>query len=59
MRLHSFTSFEETVEVCIQLGVNPKNGDQIVRGTSFMPSGLGKSIQLAVMCSADEYEELK
>lgn len=50
IRVHSFTSFPETVEVCIQLGVNPKNGDQIVRGSAFMPAGLGKSTKVAVFC---------
>lgn len=50
MRAHSFTSFTETVDVCIQLGVNPKNGDQIVRGSAFMPAGLGKSTKVAVLC---------
>ena len=50
LKVHSFTSFTETVEVCIQLGVNPKNGDQIVRGSAFMPAGLGKTTKVAVFC---------
>jgi large subunit ribosomal protein L1 len=50
LRVHTFSSFTETVEVCIQLGVNPKNGEQIVRGSAFMPAGLGKTTKVAVLC---------
>jgi large subunit ribosomal protein L1 len=59
MRLHSFTSFEESVEICVRLNVNPKNGEQIVRGTANLPAGLGKTIKTAVLCSDDEWEELQ
>ena len=41
-RLHSFNSFEETVDICLHLGVNPKHGDHMIRGSALMPSGLGK-----------------
>ena len=58
MRAHSFTSFTETVDVCIQLGVNPKNGDQIVRGSAFMPAGLGKTTKVAVLCDESQREDL-
>jgi large subunit ribosomal protein L1 len=58
LRVHSFTSFVETVDVCVQLGVNPKNGEQIVRGTAFMPSGLGRTTRVAVLCSETLREEL-
>lgn len=51
MRLHSFCTFRESVEVCIKLGVNPKNGEQIVRGSVFMPSGIGKETTVGVLCS--------
>jgi hypothetical protein len=59
MRLHAFTTFEESVEICVRLNVNPKNGEQIVRGTANLPAGLGKSISTAVLCSDDEWEELQ
>lgn len=58
MRAHTFTSFTETVDVCIQLGVNPKNGDQIVRGSAFMPAGLGKTVKVAVLCDDFLKDEL-
>ena len=51
MRLHSFTTFEESVEICIRLNVNPKNGEQIVRATANLPAGLGKSVKTAVFCN--------
>lgn len=59
MRLHAFTSFEESVEICVRLNVNPKNGEQVVRGTANLPAGLGKTTSIAVFCNNDEYEELK
>ncbi len=58
LRVHSFTSFTETVEVCIQLGVNPKNGDQLVRGSAFMPAGLGKTTKVAVLCQDSQKANL-
>lgn len=59
MRLHSFTSFKETVDIVIRLNVNPKNGEQVVRGSVTMPAGLGKSVVVGVFCSKDELEELE
>ncbi len=38
-----FAKFDETVEVHMRLGVDPKHADQMVRGTVLMPNGLGKS----------------
>lgn len=53
MRLHSFASFKESVEICVRLNVNPKHGEQIVRGTANLPAGLGKSVKIGVLCSKD------
>lgn len=58
MRLHSFATFKESVEICVRLNVNPKNGEQVVRGTANLPAGLGKSVRVAVLCSNDEYQDL-
>ena len=44
------TKFDETVEVALKLGVDPKQSDQMVRGTVALPSGTGKSIRVAVFC---------
>jgi ribosomal protein L1 len=38
--------------------VNPKNGEQVVRGTANLPAGLGKATSIAVFCTNDEYEDL-
>lgn len=43
----------------MRLNVNPKNGDQVVRGTANLPAGLGKTTNIAVFCTSDEYDELK
>lgn len=59
MRLHAFTTFPESVEICVRLNVNPKNGEQIVRGTANLPAGLGKEIKTAILCSDDEWQELQ
>ncbi len=45
--------FDETVEVAIQLGVNPAKADQIVRGTVSLPSGTGKSVRIAVFAEGE------
>lgn len=58
-KAHVHTSFDETVELCIHLGVNPKVGDQIVRGTAVMPSGTGKSVVLAALCPPQYMEKAK
>ncbi len=44
-----FTKFDETVEVHMRLGVDPKHADQMVRGTVVLPNGLGKSKRVLVI----------
>jgi large subunit ribosomal protein L1 len=46
------------VEICIRLNVNPKNGEQVVRGTANLPAGLGKSTKIALLCNEEEYSEM-
>ena len=48
-----FAKFDETVEVHMRLGVDPKHADQMVRGTVLMPNGLGKSKTVLVIASGD------
>jgi len=51
--------FDETVEVAANLGVDPKQSDQAVRGAIAMPGGLGKTIRVAVFAKGDKAEEAK
>src|SRR5580704_2008240 len=52
-----FAKFDETVEVHLRLGVDPKHADQMVRGTVIMPNGLGKSKTVLVIASGDKQRE--
>jgi large subunit ribosomal protein L1 len=53
----AFAKFDETVEVAIRLGVDPKHADQMVRGTVVLPHGLGKSKRVIVIASGDKVRE--
>ena len=48
-----YARFDETVEVAIRLGVNPRHADQMVRGTVVLPHGLGRSKRVLVIASPD------
>ncbi len=52
-----FTKFDETVELHMRLGVDPKHADQMVRGTVVLPNGLGKSKKVLVIASGDKLKE--
>ena len=54
-----FAKFDETVEVTMRLGVDPKHADQMVRGTVVLPHGLGKSKKVLVIASATKFEKPK
>jgi large subunit ribosomal protein L1 len=52
-----FAKFDETVEVTIRLGVDPKHADQMVRGTVVLPHGLGKSKRVLVIAGAEKQKD--
>jgi large subunit ribosomal protein L1 len=52
-----FAKFDETVEVTMRLGVDPKHADQMVRGTVVLPHGLGKSKKVLVIASGEKIKE--
>jgi large subunit ribosomal protein L1 len=52
-----FAKFDETVELHLRLGVDPKHADQMVRGTVVLPNGLGKKKTVLVIASGDKLKE--
>ena len=54
-----FAKFDETVEMAVRLGVDPKHSDQLVRGTVVLPHGLGKSKRVLVIANAEKQREAK
>jgi len=54
-----FTKFDETVEMAVRLGVDPKHSDQMVRGTVVLPHGLGTSKKVLVIANAEKQREAK
>ena len=52
-----FAKFDETVDLTLRLGVDPRHADQMVRGTVVLPHGLGKTKRVAVIASGDRLKE--
>jgi large subunit ribosomal protein L1 len=53
----AFAKFDESVDVAVHLGVDPRHADQIVRGTVVLPHGTGKSIRVLVIAEGDKARE--
>jgi large subunit ribosomal protein L1 len=53
----AFAKFDETVEVSMNLGVDPKHADQMVRGTTVLPNGLGKAVRVLVVAQGEKIKE--
>lgn len=57
LKENKYTKFDESVEMAVRLGVNPKHADQMVRGTVALPNGTGKKVRVAVFAQGDKAAE--
>jgi large subunit ribosomal protein L1 len=57
VRQAAFAKFDESVDIAVRLGVDPKHADQIVRGTVSLPSGTGKNIRVLVIAQGEKAKE--
>jgi large subunit ribosomal protein L1 len=53
----AYAKFDETVEIAVRLGVDPRHADQVVRGTVVLPAGTGKSVRVLVIAQGDKAKE--
>ncbi len=53
----SFAKFDETLDVAVRLGVDPRHADQMVRGTVVLPNGLGKEVKVIVFAKGEKEKE--
>ncbi|MEA3428538.1 MAG: 50S ribosomal protein L1 [Thermodesulfobacteriota bacterium] len=53
----SYNKFDETIDIAIRLGVDPRHADQMVRGTVVLPNGLGKKIKVIVFAKGEKEQE--
>ncbi|MEW6049590.1 MAG: 50S ribosomal protein L1 [Candidatus Zixiibacteriota bacterium] len=59
LKENKYAKFDESVEVAMRLGVDPKHADQMVRGTVALPNGTGKSVRVAVFAQGEKAAEAK
>ncbi len=59
LKTFNTTKFDQTVEIAIRLGVDPKQADQIVRGSIVLPHGIGKTLRVIVFAKGDRVDEAK
>ena len=52
-----YAKFDETVEIAVRLGVDPRHADQVVRGTVVLPAGTGKTVRVLVIAAGDKARE--
>ena len=51
--------FDESIDIAVQLGIDPKKSDQLVRGSVVLPAGTGKSVRVAVFAQGEKAEQAK
>ncbi len=56
---HASKNFDESIDIAIQLGVDPKKSDQAVRGATVLPNGTGKTVKVAVFAQGEKADEAK
>jgi large subunit ribosomal protein L1 len=59
LKTFNTTKFDQTVEIVMRLGVDPKQADQLVRGSIVLPHGIGKSLRVIVFAKGDRIDEAK
>lgn len=59
VKANASAKFDETVEIALNLGVDPRHADQMVRGVVTLPNGTGKSVRVAVFARGDKADEAK
>jgi large subunit ribosomal protein L1 len=59
VKTHAVSKFDETIEIAMNLGVDPRHADQMVRGTVALPNGTGKDVRVAVFARGDKADEAK
>ncbi len=59
IKKNSFPKFDESVDLAVRLGVDPRKANQMVRGVVTLPHGTGKSVKVLVLCTPDKEEEAK
>jgi len=55
----TYTKFDSTVELSVNLGVDPRKANQMIRGVVTLPNGTGKSVRVLALCTPDKVEEAK
>lgn len=53
----AYAKFDETVDICVRLGVDPRKADQMVRGAVVLPNGLGKTVRVLVFAKGEKAQE--
>jgi large subunit ribosomal protein L1 len=59
LRKYSSTKFRESIDICINLGVDPRKSDQVVRSSTNLPKGTGKTVRVAVFAQGDNAAKAK
>ncbi len=59
LKTFNTTKFDQTVEIAVRLGVDPKQADQLVRGSIVLPHGIGKTLRVIVFAKGDKIDDAK